>query len=471
MAGTDEFAVGDRILGKLRIDGVLGEGGMGTVYRAYHEVLACPVALKVIRAGSTDASLIERFVREVRVCALLQNEHVARVMDAGVLDGGSPYMIMELLQGRSLGDLQKLGERFSQSNSIDLVLQAMEGLAEAHAKGVVHRDVKPDNLFLAMHGLTKMPPWTVKVLDFGISKADLHTSGRQSPGTEATAVLGTPEYMSPEQLKSSRSVDSRADVWSLGVILYELLSGRRPFLGDTAGAVFASILQDEAPSLAKYGVPPDLAKVVASCLDKDIEARPHNLEALARGLAPYCSPAGRISLDEIASLRARRVDMPEGVSPTDATQRPSDLDRRLIPTRITSTNEIPTSPDTVASHRRNFVGIGAIAFAVIGALIGGIGMWKLAGPSNNVDPSNGSSFPEGPNTTPTPVPTPLPPWPPPPPLTALPLIPTVVPTIPAVPTATPLPAVPSSRPPRGPGAPGATRPAPPAPLATDRHQF
>jgi len=468
MAGTDEFAVGDRLLGKLRIDGVLGEGGMGTVYAAYHEVLACPVALKVIRAGATDKSLIERFVREVRVCALLQNEHVARVMDAGVLDGGSPYMIMELLQGKTLGELQKLGERFNQRDSVDLILQAMEGLAEAHAKGVVHRDVKPDNLFLAMHGLTKMPPWTVKLLDFGISKADLNT-GRKGMGTEATAVLGTPEYMSPEQLKSSRSVDHRADIWSLGVILYELLSGRRPFVGETAGAVFAAILQDEAPSLTLANVPPDLAETVASCLHKDIDQRPADLEALARRLAPYCSPSGTISIEEIGLLQTRRMSIPAAMpagplAPTEPAPREL-VDRRLIPTRITSATDL----DTVTTYRRpSYVSISVALAIVFGLIIGGVGMSKLFPGPSTTDSSAGTSAPVVP-PDPSVVPTPLryPPAPLPlPPSTAV-VTPSTAPL--QLTVTTPVPPPPSARPAMQTRPP--PRPAGPAPLATDRHQF
>ncbi|HEV7557208.1 MAG TPA: serine/threonine-protein kinase, partial [Kofleriaceae bacterium] len=219
------FAEGTLVAGKYRIDRILGRGGMGIVASAAHVHLHNKVALKFLEPSFVaDAKVVERFVREARAVAGLRGEHVCRVTDVGALDNGTPFIVMELLEGTDLARLLKTGPVPVQ-RACSYVLQACVGVAEAHALDIVHRDLKPANLFL-----THRPDGTplVKVLDFGIAKAPT-TNGDDFSLTQTAGVLGSPGYMSPEQLRSSHDVDRRTDIWSLGVILYELVSGHPPF--------------------------------------------------------------------------------------------------------------------------------------------------------------------------------------------------------------------------------------------------
>ncbi|HMG52350.1 MAG TPA: serine/threonine-protein kinase, partial [Kofleriaceae bacterium] len=211
------------LAGRYRVDRVVGRGGMGIVVQAVHIELQQHVAIKLLLPEAIHhRDVVQRFLREAQVVGRLRSEHVARVTDLGILDGGAPFMVLEYLEGADLS-------RFSRSQLtigeiIDLVLQACEALAEAHSLGIVHRDIKLANLFVTQRAdRTRL----LKVLDFGTSKSAL-----AGPLTAVGAVLGTPAYMSPEQIRSSRSVDLRSDIWSLGVVLYRLLQGAPPFEGD-----------------------------------------------------------------------------------------------------------------------------------------------------------------------------------------------------------------------------------------------
>ena len=225
------FIVGN----KYRIDGCLGEGGMGVVLSATHLELDAPVAIKVVReeyAGSDD--IVERVLFEARAVARMRSSHVVRVLDVARLDSGCPYIVMEQLQGVDLGHALWDNGPFSVPQAIDYLLQACDGLAEAHGLGIVHRDLKPGNLFLA----TTPEGVVLKVLDFGISKevsSPLRSIARR-PRTSLTSAgdpVGSPYYMAPEQMRASPDIDARADIWSLGAILFELLTGQCPFEGDT----------------------------------------------------------------------------------------------------------------------------------------------------------------------------------------------------------------------------------------------
>src|SRR5450432_2337777 len=231
---------GDLLAGKYRVENVLGEGGMGYVVAALHEQLNQRVAVKLLSPLlSENEDSVTRFLREARAAVRIRSEHVARVLDVGELPDGSPYMVMEYLLGRDLAAELDEREHLDVPEAIDYVLQACEAVAEAHSIGLIHRDLKPSNLFL-----TRRPDGSplVKVLDFGISKAiDQTGMVEQQALTTTSAVMGSPLYMSPEQVRSSKTVDARSDVWSLGVVLYELLSAAHPFEAETMTALLASI--------------------------------------------------------------------------------------------------------------------------------------------------------------------------------------------------------------------------------------
>ncbi|MGC4092807.1 MAG: serine/threonine-protein kinase [Polyangiaceae bacterium] len=237
---------GEVIAGKYRIERVLGEGGMGVVVEALHVQLDERVAIKFLlpqALGNEEA--MARFAREARAAVKIKSEHVARVSDVGVLESGAPYMVMELLQGQDLAALVHGSGPLPIGDAVDFLLQASEAIAEAHALGIVHRDLKPANLFMTCRA-DGSP--CVKVLDFGISKVTTAGgSGSDLGMTRTHAIMGSPLYMSPEQMASTRNVDARADIWALGTILYELLTGRVPFQADTMPQLCGMILQEAVP--------------------------------------------------------------------------------------------------------------------------------------------------------------------------------------------------------------------------------
>jgi serine/threonine-protein kinase len=254
---------------------------MGVVVAATHLHLQQPVALKFLLPDLVhSAQIVERFVREARASAQLRGEHVCRVSDVGAFDNGAPYIVMELLEGSDLASLLASHGPLPVPLAADYVLQACVGIAEAHALGIVHRDLKPANLFL-----TRRPDGSplIKVLDFGIAKA---TGDRNFSLTQTSAVLGSPGYMSPEQLRSTRDVDVRSDIWSLGVVLYELVSGRPPFTGESITELALHIAMDPTPPLVGR-MPHGFDQVVHRCLEKEAVQRYPDLANVAHALAAY----------------------------------------------------------------------------------------------------------------------------------------------------------------------------------------
>jgi serine/threonine protein kinase len=279
---------GDIIEGKYRVEKILGEGGMGVVLAAHHELLDQRVAVKVLTA--TDEKAISRFSFEARSTARLKSEHVARVMDVGALPGGAPFMVMEYLEGCDLEELLHLNGPMQVQEAVGYVLQALEGLSQAHGLGIVHRDLKPANLFLAVHPSGAN---IIKIVDFGISKSIVsRRSGKTGVLTAEHSTVGSPAYMAPEQIRASKDVDPRADLWSLGVVLYELLSGEPPFPGESVGAIFAAVLEKEALRLRSRlaTIPEGLSDAVARCMERDREKRYPDALELAKALASFGPP-------------------------------------------------------------------------------------------------------------------------------------------------------------------------------------
>ena len=280
------------IAGKYVLERLLGQGGMGAVFAAKHVKLSKAVAIKIMLADTSNPEAAQRFINEGRAAANIQNEHVVRVDDVDE-EMGYAYMVLELLDGEDLSQLleREPSHRLSPHVAVGYVLEALKGVMQAHAIGIVHRDLKPSNLFLAKR---KDGSVVVKVLDFGISKAQGSSALAASPRalTSTKEMLGSPLYMSPEQLRSSKSVDHRADIWAMGVILYELMTGRLPFMGDSLGELFANILETDPTPLRNFNpdVAPALEQIVLSCLQRRPEQRFQTAAELAQALAPFASP-------------------------------------------------------------------------------------------------------------------------------------------------------------------------------------
>ena len=294
---------GQVLAGKFRIERIVGEGGMGIVAEATHLQLEEKIALKFLRREVMKMpDVVARFDREARSAVKLKSEHVAKVTDVGKTDDGIPYMVMELLNGRDLAQTISENGPLPIQEAVDYLIQACEGVGEAHARGIVHRDLKPENLFVVQRD-----GWAVvKVLDFGISKAVLvGPSSVDLSSNNTTSIMGSPYYMSPEQLRSTRTVDHRADIWSLGVVLFELLTGLTIF-DETKEftELVADILETPHRKLGMFrpDSPPGLEAVIDKCLEKDRTKRWQNVAELAVALLPYAPRRARITAERTTSI-------------------------------------------------------------------------------------------------------------------------------------------------------------------------
>jgi len=338
--------VGTVLAGKYRVEKLVGSGGMGAVVAARHLRLGTRVAIKfLLPRPNSRVTLADRFLREARAVSRITNPHVSRVFDVDLRDDGVPYIVMEFLEGETLGSTLRRRGRLDVGESVDLLLGAAEAIAQAHALGIVHRDLKPENLFVTQTA-DGAPP-ILKVLDFGISKTP-HT-GDTEPSPDSTTgdgFMGSPPYMSPEQLTTPGDVDARGDVWSLGVVLYECVTGTLPFRGSSIGQTCVQILQHAPPavSLSSPGVPAEFDAVVQRCLAKSRDERFSTLLELSRELAPFGTERARASLRAIAAL-----SNPVPISEPSAKDQPSS------PTIAPSTLTLPsldTAPAPTAGSVR-----------------------------------------------------------------------------------------------------------------------
>jgi serine/threonine-protein kinase len=294
---------GEIIAGKYYVEGVIGSGGMGVVVAARHVDLDRKVAIKFLLPTMTsEHEAVARFAREARAVAKLQSEHVARVLDVGTLDDGGPYMVMEFLEGEDLGARLRRSGPSPIDLAVDFVLQACVAIAEAHGQRIIHRDLKPSNLFCTRRSDGRP---IIKVLDFGISKiVDSNRPGDvpSSSVTRTSAAMGSPPYMSPEQFQSAKDVDARTDIWSLGIILFELLTGKLPFRGEGFGELAVKIALAAPESLRAHrpDAPGALEAIVGKCLAKDRSRRYGNVADLALALMPFGPPEARTSVARIS---------------------------------------------------------------------------------------------------------------------------------------------------------------------------
>ncbi|MFT3694945.1 MAG: serine/threonine-protein kinase [Kofleriaceae bacterium] len=326
------IVVGGIVGGRFRIEQILGVGGMGVVVAATHVELGNQVAIKFMRDEMVSSpTLVDRFIREARAVVRLETDHVCRVIDVARTDAGSPYIVMEHLQGTDLARVV-IRQALPLTLAVEYVLQACVALAQAHAMGIVHRDLKPANLFLTRR---RDGGALIKVLDFGIAKALEDTAANL---THTRIMMGSPGYTAPEQLESAKDVDARADIWALGVTLYELLARRTPFPAKTAPEIAVKI-QHEAP--VPLDVDPTVRAVIWRCLEKRKEARFGSVAELATALMPFGGPSARAIVGQIHGVA--RTSQPIAV-PAPVAMNAVTVDEGRYPTRQSSgaNSAIPT---------------------------------------------------------------------------------------------------------------------------------
>lgn len=368
MSAQVDIQPGHRIGGKFEVVRVLGRGGMGVVVLARHLVLDEHVAIKML-TGKIEKIELARFVREAKSMMRIKSEHVVRVLDVAT-DGDTPYMVMEHLEGQDLDHVVGARGPLPVAEAVDDVLQACEAVAEAHALGIVHRDLKPANMFA-----TRRADGTslIKVLDFGISKV---VDGDGQALTSTSAVLGTPLFMSPEQMRRTTWVNETTDIWSIGVVLYHLLSGSFPFMGSTVPEVCAMILGDPPVPLRdrRGDVPPELEAVVLRCLDKNPQSRFATIAALAEALAPF-SPASHLSVERIARVTGTRAPLPSLPS-----LGPDNTGSRRVVLPVSSTAGSFTRTQRAEGHQLvPMLAIGGAVMAVVVVVLALVAVFAIRG--------------------------------------------------------------------------------------------
>ena len=325
-----QVSVGDILADKYRVDRVIGVGGMGVVVAATHLELETQVALKfLLPEVQANAEVVARFAREARAAVKIKSEYVARTLDVGRLSNGCPYIVMEYLEGTDLSHRLAESGRLPIQEAVRFILHACDALSEAHAMGIVHRDLKPSNLFLCKR---RDGTEIGKILDFGISK--LTQASNTGPGmdmTRTSSLMGSPLYMSPEQLVAARNVDPRADIWAIGVTLYEALTGMQPFQGETLPELCTRIMTQPPAPLTEYrtDLAPPLVAAVMRCLEKDPEQRFATIAEFAAAIRPFAPTVATGTFDRGSNAL---IDLPALAREPAAMQVAAAQAVRAVPT-------------------------------------------------------------------------------------------------------------------------------------------
>lgn len=366
--GALHILPGTMLARKYRVERVLGQGAMGVVVAARHLELGQLVALKQLVTGHVVShEQRERFLREARAAVQLRSHHVARVLDVGTDENGAPYIVMEFLEGQDLLALLKSRGPLPFGDAVEYVLQACEAVAEAHAAHIVHRDLKPANLFLTVD-VGGAP--CIKVLDFGISKL----ASSEVALTHESQMLGSPLYMSPEQMNAPLTVDARADIWALGIILYQLVANKTPFHAQTVQMVCAKVIGDEPTSLSTYrsDAPAGFEAVIRRCLAKPREIRFQDVAELAAALAPYASPRARMYVERVARALGK-PSAPAVVQPVNIGEPPAGADTNKPIAGTVGAVSTPQKPKGLS------MGV-LMAAGIVGTLVVGSVIWVVAKP-------------------------------------------------------------------------------------------
>ena len=334
------YSPGEVVAGKYRLKRLLGEGGMGAVWEARNLALDIDVAVKLIRADLNKETFGLRLKQEARAAAKLGHPSIVRVFDVGETALGDPFIVMELLEGRSLGDLIGAAGRIDARRAVQLLLPIVDALVVAHSKRIIHRDLKPDNVFLSLEQNVEQP----KLLDFGIVKLEHDES--DSHLTQVGTVLGSPDYMSPEQARGAEDIDHRVDIWSLSVTLYECVTGTLPFVAANYNALLYKIVEDEPLPITELGVPePELWDILRFGLAKARDHRWQSMTELGKALAGWLFAQGVLEDACGASLEARWLSRN-----TDPAGRPLSDPRASFPS-LSGVQSYPTIPVRTGQSR------------------------------------------------------------------------------------------------------------------------
>jgi serine/threonine-protein kinase len=472
-------APGIKLLGKYRVESLIGEGGMGAVVKAMHLDLDEAVAIKVLLPDLIKRQeIVQRFLREAKAAVKLKGEHVARIIDVGRFEeqpfADVPYIVMEYLDGADLNAIIKHHGAQDPEVAVDLMLQACQAIAEAHSLGIIHRDIKASNFFITQ---SEGSSPQLKVLDFGIATAPQGVSEL----TDAQAVIGTPAYMAPEQMRAARIADQRSDIWSMGVVLYELLEGTRPFRSDVYSDLCLKVGMDPPCEMINPAVPEALRAVVFKCLEKPIERRYQSVAELAFDLMPFASDPvmARAAVEQCARLLGRRstrsieaVRVPDDATPIGAppmrktppshhrvVPAPIDLTpagaTSIAPSRpsgpmrsLTPVPSVPGTPTSVGGSNGEIARDSTLArparkLMVVASFLGaaaigiGVGVVYFTASGGSDQPSAPAAPAPAAITAPTPEPVTPPPKPPPKPATTAPETAKPAPTLPLEPTIDP----------------------------------